>query len=183
MGHCVWARAGDAHRTRRDGHLLWPCRPMEDRSSPGAARGWLGYGIVATRRELATFAVAREYVTALAFSPDGKTLATGDNKTVKLWNIASQQELATLTGHTDNVNSVAFSPDGRTLASCSTDSTVRLWDIASRRELTTLKYHTDIVASVAFTPDGKALVTGSSDRTARLWKTTSQDETDDAPGP
>ena len=69
-----------------------------------------------------------EAVTSLAFSPDGKTLASAsEDRTVGLWDTATGQRLRTLSGHTDNVLSVAFSPDGKTLASASADATVRLW--------------------------------------------------------
>jgi len=70
-------------------------------------------------------------VNAVAFSPDGQTLASGSNDyTVKLWDVNSGRELRSLEGHSRSVNAVAFSPDGRTLASGSADGQVRLWDAA-----------------------------------------------------
>ncbi|MBN1323238.1 MAG: PD40 domain-containing protein [Methanotrichaceae archaeon] len=68
-------------------------------------------------------------VEAFAFSPDGRTLASGSRDiTVKIWDANTGLELRTLSGHSSWVYSVAFSPDGRTLASGSRDGQVRLWD-------------------------------------------------------
>ncbi|MEH2025364.1 nSTAND1 domain-containing NTPase, partial [Nostoc sp.] len=95
------------------------------------------------------------YVYSVAFSPDGKTIASasGDN-TVKLWNAATGKEITTLNGHSNYVYSVAFSPDGKTIASASGDNTVKLWNAATGKEITTLNGHSNYVYSVAFSPDG-----------------------------
>jgi WD40 repeat protein len=109
---------------------------------------------------------------AVAFSPDGTTLAAGSgDHAIRLWDAATRRQIAPpLTGHTDLVVSVAFSPRGETLASGSFDGTVRLWDLASHRQIgSPLTGHDDNVLSIAFSPDGRTLASGGADGSARLW--------------
>lgn len=137
-------------------------------------------------------------VQSVAFSPNGKTLAslrltsTSDsNAEILLWDVAIGEYQVTLKGHgkvpdsrIPNQSGIAFSPNGEILASGSGDGTIRLWDAKTAvsnsffhrlwrtffgHHKATLKGHTYHVLSVAFSPDGQTIASGSSDQTVRLW--------------
>lgn len=109
-------------------------------------------------------------ILSVAFSPDGKLLATGDsNQNINLWRVADGRSLAIYQGHTDWVWAVAFSPDGERLISGSDDRTVRLWDVKTQQCLHVFQGHTKQVWAVAFSPNGDMIASGSDDRTIRLW--------------
>lgn len=115
--------------------------------------------------------VIRRGIYCLAFSPDGKVLATGAaGGLLKLWDAATGKQRAELKGHEKIVYSLAFTPDGKTLVTGSADRTVRLWDVgtllsggdkAKAAEPVVLKGHELGVYCVAVSPDGRTLASGS----------------------
>ena len=115
--------------------------------------------------------LALQWVLAVAYSPDGKTLASSGSSdgTIQLWKVESGTHLRTLKGHTDMVKALAFSPDGKTLVSGSDDDTLRLWDVTTGRLQRTLAGHSNDIRAVVFSHDGKMIASGSKDVSVRLW--------------
>jgi WD40 repeat protein len=113
---------------------------------------------------------------AIAFSPDGKLLASagseegGRDHTVRLWAVATGEERRRLEGHQSGVDCLAFAPDGNLLASGGRDRTLRLWDVVTGREVRRLTVPKGGAQCLAFSPDGKTLASVSMNDTAvHLW--------------
>jgi WD40 repeat protein len=128
----------------------------------------------------------RAPVSVIAFSPDGKLLAVGDEiGTVRIWDAVKRQELTTFMGHKDSVTTLAFSPDSRALASGggARDGAVKLYGMTTMRELLTLTHEPsptsethagqgseDAILQLFFSSDGRALITQSNNFILRIWR-------------
>jgi WD40 repeat protein len=151
--HTVWGVA-----TSQDGR--WVATASHD----GTVKLWDAQNMQLVR----TFTGHSDIVWCVAFSPDGKRLASG-GADLKVWEVATGRELYDFDKHKRMVSSVAFHPNGRWLASGSYDGTVRLWDVAGGRSLGLLHQFGQVVNNLAFRPDGRWLASAGQDQQIHLW--------------
>jgi hypothetical protein len=125
---------------------------------------------VATGKSRATLRGHTVTAARVVFSPDGKTLATGEaGNLISLWDADKGTPRGSLAGHTSPVNVLAFSPDGTRLASTAFDNVLKVWDLRQGRELASYRGHDNLIESLEFSPDGKLLATASRDNAVMLW--------------
>ncbi|MBX0328910.1 helix-turn-helix domain-containing protein [Oscillochloris sp. ZM17-4] len=178
------ASAGDGSTLR-----LWDMEARECRAALRGQRGTIwsvafhpgghllasaGDGIllwdVAGGRQVARLDEHQAPVAAVAFSPDGATLASASyDHSIKLWDIPAGRCRTTLHGHTGDVRAVAFRPDGTALVSGSEDQRIRMWDPASGEARGSVHEPANRVRALAFSADGALLASGSHDQNVRLW--------------
>ena len=176
-GRKLWDVAGRRELATLPGHpdrvFSSPSRPTARRSPRGASTGRSGSGTATDGDRGASTAPAvpdePQVVLALAYSPDGKILATaGEDTAIRLRDVASRGLLRTSTGHDDAVAALAFTPDGKTLASGGYDKRQALGRRHGPRARDA-QGHKNWVFAVAFSPDGKTLASGGYDKIVKLW--------------
>jgi predicted Ser/Thr protein kinase len=152
--------------------LVWPDDDdTDDTDADGGPRNTGPFRLVAT------LTGHTASVNSIAFSPDGRQLATMSGAEVLLWDVAGRSKRAVLADDVLHAAGLAFSPDGRLLATADDDQTVSLWDVAGRTPRVNLAGHTGAITDVAISPDGRLVATASEDETARLWDVVSGRQT------
>jgi WD40 repeat protein/tRNA A-37 threonylcarbamoyl transferase component Bud32 len=160
-----------------------------DEYGPGEAHaGTVKLWDVETGREIRSFRGHTQHVLGVAFSPDGRRLASASGAwrthdaferrpgEIKIWDVASGTEIRTLKGHNGAVTGVAFSPDGNRLASSGGDRTLKIWDPSTGRQVVSASGHRDWISGLAFGPAGDWVATSSHDGTVRVWDALSGQE-------
>jgi WD40 repeat protein/beta-lactamase regulating signal transducer with metallopeptidase domain len=176
----LWDVAKQMPLTRLDGHVA-PTRSVAVSTDgklifSGGAQRILKVWDAATHQEKAGYQLAPErpgegsIILSMAYSPDGKTLATThEDGTISLRRAANGDLRLTLSGHEEAATCLVFTRDSKTLITGSSDRTVRLWDVATGKVKTTLSGHTSWVYALALSPDGKTLASAGYDKVVRLW--------------
>lgn len=110
-----------------------------------------------------------DYVSARAWSPDGKRIVIGGIGNIEVLDIASKKDIGSYGYNSAIVHALAWSPDGRYIAVGSSTTMVEIWDVDNGKNIFNYRGHSGDVLSVAWSSDGKRIVSGSSDGTAQVW--------------
>lgn len=148
----------------RDGKLLAAAGGLP------AQHGQVEIWDVDTRKRIQTISGHADCIYGVAFSPDGKSIATSSyDRLIKLWDVATGAEIRTFKDHIEAIYAIAFTPDGKHLISGAADRTIKFWDVATGERLYTLSEPQDGINAIALDPTGPRLAAGGLDKTIRVW--------------
>jgi hypothetical protein len=151
-----------------------------DAGAKAPAPGEAPVAVQAKAVDIAPRGPVKQQIFALAYSPDGKTIALGGYKEVVLADAMSGKTISRLTGHADAVRALAFSKDGKLLAAAgglpARRGEVKIWDVTQQSVTKTLAGHADCIYSVAISPDARQVATSSYDKLIKLWSVESGKE-------
>ncbi len=161
---CLWDVATGKQKKITKGHLasFWPwdlsLSPDVQTLAVKANKDIYLWSFI-TRKYKKTLGEHKETISDVAFSPDGKTLASGSfDRTIRFWDVATGENKLTIKGNRTSVHEVLFSPDGETLASVHQGRVIRLWDAVSGKPKRTFTGSHQAISKAVFSPDGKTLV-------------------------
>src|ERR1043166_4099039 len=125
---------------------------------------------VASGKRLSNVIASGNTLDLPVLSPNGKWLATADNRALKIWDVAPGELKQTFTGHNEDVKSAAFSSDGKMVVSGSSDKGIRFFDVTTGALKLALAGHNASITALALSADGNFLASGSADQSVKLWE-------------
>ena len=181
-----WDLATGARRSQTDNtrNRIYRMQFSPDGALLAATGGDGAEGVVSlwdtsTGKVVGTLTGHEQDVRALAFTHDGKTLATGGkDRTIRLWDVATRKQIRMFQGpkgpsdpmaEPAPILATAFSPDGTSVATADEDGQVSVYALSPPRLLRSWIAHSDAAAALAYSPDGRTLVTGSYDKSIKIW--------------
>ena len=161
----AWSPTGTSIASGSDDCTIQIWEPLKD------GRTNFFTSLFAPQRRIYTYSRHGHKVTTVAWSPDGRRIAsTSADRTMQVWDAGTGKLGFIYHNSSASMNAVAWSSDGRYLAAASNDKTVHVWDSITRNSISTYLGHTGYVTALAWSPDRTAIASASVDRTVQVWK-------------